>query len=144
MRRMGPPKRLLLRTRMSILVSFLVTGERKDSILGSVLQMSRMEVHSKIVSFIGGRFYLASQLPGGTLSASARIGRHAHHFSDNTCFHLSEISYIQQGHVCHFLTKNVPYLTSERGRDTGMVRGAASPKWPRKVLIWQRCVQTPF
>ena len=69
---------------MSILVSFLVTGERKDSILGSVLQMSRMEVHSKIVSFIGGRFYLASQLPGGTLSASARIGRHAHHFSDNT------------------------------------------------------------
>ena len=69
---------------MSILVSFLVRGERKDSILGSVLQMSRMEVHSKIVSFIGGRFYLASQLPGGTLSASARIGRHAHHFSDNT------------------------------------------------------------
>ena len=89
---------------MSILVSFLVTGERKDSILGSVLQMSRMEVHSKIVSFIGGRFYLASQLPGGTLSASARLGRHAHTFSDNTYFHLSEISYIQQDFVDMFGT----------------------------------------
>ena len=45
----GLPRNFLLRMRMSILVSFLVRDERKDSILGSVLQMSRIELHFRLI-----------------------------------------------------------------------------------------------
>ena len=37
-------------------------------------------VDSKIISFLGGHFYLASHLPGGTLSTSSRLGRQTHNF----------------------------------------------------------------
>ena len=35
-------------------------------------------VDSKIISFLGGHFYLAPHLPGGTLSTSTRLGRQTH------------------------------------------------------------------
>ena len=55
---------------------------RKEGLYPWVSQANVQDqsVDSKIISFIGGHFYLASQLHGGTLSTSARLGRQPHKF----------------------------------------------------------------